>query len=103
MSTRNRLQTPDTTSPSITGDVRDLLGMNTRAASLVAGLFLVSLIAQLVVSVGNGSALLPGITVLVLVALSAVGLLTIPDDPATAAATCDGPWSVLTGVEGSGP
>ncbi|WP_298812070.1 hypothetical protein [uncultured Gordonia sp.] len=81
MSTRNRLQTPDTTSPSITGDVRDLLGMNTRAASLVAGLFLVSLIAQLVVSVGNGSALLPGITVLVLVALSAVGLLTIPDDP----------------------
>ena len=33
----------------------------------------------------------------------ALTVLTIPDDPATAAATCDGPWSVLTGVEGSGP
>ena len=55
--------------------------MNTRSAYLVAGLYLVSLTADLIVSVGNGSDLLPGLAVLIMVALGAVGLLGIPDDP----------------------
>lgn len=55
--------------------------MNTRNAHLVAAFFLVALTAQLIVSVRSGSALLPGLVVLVLVALAATGLLAIPADP----------------------
>lgn len=78
-----------------TGDVRELLGMNTRNAHLVAAFFLVALTAQLIVSVRGGSAPLPGLVVLILVALAATGLLAIPADPL--------PHWYVVAVAGCGP
>ena len=85
MNRRNRREPPDATRPypevllaadhHAGGDVRDLLGMNTRSAYLVAGLYLVSLTADLIVSVGNGSDLLPGLAVLIMVALGSLSAL----------------------------
>ena len=115
MNRRNRREPPDATRPypevllaadhHAGGDVRDLLGMNTRSAYLVAGLYLVSLTADLIVSVGNGSDLLPGLAVLIMVALGAVGLLGIPDDPLpvryVAAALVCGPIGVYLSFIGT--
>lgn len=91
--------------PASTGDVRDLLGMNTRNAHLVAAFFLVALTAQLIVSVRGGSDLLSGLLVLVLVALAATGLLAIPADPlphwyVAAVAVC-GPVAVYISLAGT--
>ena len=115
MNRRNRREPPDATRPypevllaadhHAGGDVRDLLGMNTRSAYLVAGLYLVSLTADRIVSVGTGSDLLPGLAVLIMVALGAVGLLGIPDDPLpvryVAAALVCGPIGVYLSFIGT--
>lgn len=77
--TRGRPVRPDTA--FLSSDVRDLLGMNTRTAHLVAIFFLIALPAELIVSVDNGSGLLSGLTSLLMIALCAAGLLTIPADP----------------------
>ena len=86
VSTRKPPEPPATA--FLSGDVRDLLGMNTRTAHLVVAFFLIALTAELLVSVDHGSALLPGLASLIMVALCAAGLLKIPADPLPA-------WSVV--------
>ncbi|MEE3851357.1 hypothetical protein VZC37_13510 [Gordonia sp. LSe1-13] len=64
-----------------TGDIRSLLGMNTRAAWGIAALFIVAETTMFATSAGDLSALWPGAVLLVLLALGAVAILAVRQDP----------------------
>ena len=92
-------------SAATTGDVRDLLGMNTRTAHLVAGFFMIALAAQVAVAVNAGSSPLPSLVVLLVVALAGLGLLALPDDPLpvwyAVAVTVGGPLAAYASFVGT--
>ncbi|GAB90068.1 hypothetical protein [Gordonia rhizosphera] len=64
-----------------TGDIRSLLGMNTRVAWAIAALFLAADAALFVTSAGDLSAMWPGALLLALLALGAVAILAVRQDP----------------------
>lgn len=64
-----------------TGDVRSLLGMNTRAAWAIAALFLGAEIALFTTSAGELTAVWPGAVLLAILTVWAVGLISVRQDP----------------------
>ncbi|MXP20170.1 hypothetical protein GIY30_02135 [Gordonia sp. HNM0687] len=64
-----------------TGDVRSLLGMNTRVAWAIAAFFLAAEATLFATSAGDLAAVWPGVTLLALLAMGAVAILAVRQDP----------------------
>ena len=63
------------------GNVRGLLGMTTRAAWLIVGLFLVSKTVQVVMVAGDVHPQWPSVLLLIVLALCCLALLAVSADP----------------------